>query len=184
MATATERLAAAIASLPFAQLPQAWEGGSRLNIPGLSPTTRDDPWDTLASASAQGLAGSEVRFARDRDGRTIPGGDSAPEALAPLVQAVHSHLEGPFWAIAVPDDDDDEWVVAATRAEILDLPDAVGNEIEVSRVGSEFTCRVDGEESDGQLPAIDALLDREGGDGAVVAHRFAGSVWVAEVFSL
>jgi hypothetical protein len=43
---------------------------------------------------------------------------------------------------------------------------------------------VDGHESDAQLPGIDALLDRQGGDAVVVAHRFAGPVWVAEVFSL
>jgi hypothetical protein len=183
MATASERLAAAMASLPFAQLPQEWEGGSRLNIPGLSSPTRDDPWDALVSASAPGLGGPELRFAVDADGRTIPGGDESPEALAPLVRAVAGQLDGSFWAIAVPDEGD-EWTAAATGAEILDLPDAVGDEIEASRVGGEVTCRVDGEDSDVKLAAIAALLDRQGGDGVVVAHRFAGPVWVAEVFSL
>jgi hypothetical protein len=47
-----------------------------------------------------------------------------------------------------------------------------------------MSARVDGEDSDVRLAAIDALLDREGGDAVVVAHRFAGPVWVAEVFSL
>jgi hypothetical protein len=183
MATATERLAAAIASLPFAQLPQAWEGGSPLNIPGLSPVTRDDPWDALVSAHAPGLSGNEVRFAVAADGRTIADAGAPADAVAALGRAVARQLDAPFWAIAVPDDGD-EWTAAATAAEIIELPDAQGDEIEVSRVGGELTCRVDGEESDAQLPAIGALLDREGGDGAVVAHRFAGPVWVAEVFSL
>ncbi|MGE5274151.1 MAG: hypothetical protein ACM3QU_10415 [Verrucomicrobiota bacterium] len=183
MATATERLAAALATLPFAQLPQEWQGGSRLNIPGLSSATQDDPWDALVAASAPGLTGEEVRFAVDESGRTISGGDASPEALGPLVQAVLGQLEAPFWAIAVPDEGD-EWSAAATGAEILDLPDAGGDEIEASRVGGALTVRVDGEESDVQLPAIGALLDRQGGDAVVVAHRFAGPVWVAEVFSL
>jgi hypothetical protein len=165
MATASERLAAAIAALPFVQLPQAWEGGSRLNIPGLSSVTRDDPWDALVSAHAPGLTGDEVR-------------------VAALARAVARQLEAPFWAIGVPDEGD-EWTVAATGADILELPDAPGDEIEASRVGGELTCRLDGEESEVRLlPAIDALLDREGGDAVVVAHRFAGPVWVAEVFSL
>jgi hypothetical protein len=183
MATASERLAAAIATLPFAQLPQEWEGGSRLNIPGLSSVTREDPWDALVSAHAPGLSGAEVRFAVAGDGRTIAGGDASPDAVAALGRAVARQLDAPFWAIGVPDEGD-EWSVAATEAEILELPDAPGDEIEASRVGGNLTCRIDGEESDVQLPAIDALLDREGGDAVVVAHRFSGPVWVAEVFSL
>ena len=183
MATATERLAAAIAALPFAQLPQAWEGGSRLNIPGLSPVTRDDPWDALVSAHAPGLGGNEVRFAVTADGRTILGVDAPADAVAELGRAIARQLDAPFWAIAVPDEGD-EWMAAATAAEILELPEAPGDEIEASRVGGAGAYRVDGEESDVQVPPIEGLLDREGGDRVVVAHRFAGPVWVAEVFSL
>jgi hypothetical protein len=183
MATASERLAAAMASLPFAQLPQEWEGGSRLNIPGLTSATQDDPWDAIVSAHAPGLTGEEVRFAVTADGRTISGGDAPAEGLAALGRAVARQLDAPFWAIAVPDEGD-EWTAAATAAEILELSDAPGDEIEASRVGGGVTVRVDGEESDARVPAIDTLLDRQGGDGVVVAHRFAGPVWVAEVFSL
>ena len=86
MATASERLAAAMASLPFAQLPQEWEGGSRLNIPGLTSATQDDPWDALVSADAPGLTGEEVRFAVTADGRTISGGDASADGLAALGQ--------------------------------------------------------------------------------------------------
>jgi hypothetical protein len=183
MATAAERLATAIAGLPFAQLPQAWEGGSRLNIPGLSSVTRNDPWDALVSAHAPGLTGDEVRFAVAADGRTIAAGDEPADAVAALGRAVARQLEAPFWAIAVPDEGD-EWAAAATASEILELPEAAGDEIEASRVGGEVTCRVDGEDADLRSPAIEALLDRQGGDAVVVAHRFAGPVWVAEVFSL
>jgi hypothetical protein len=183
MATATERLAAAMTSLPFAQLPQEWEGGSRLNIPGLTSVTRDDPWDALVTAHAPGLAGEEIRFAVTRDGRTISGGEAPADAVAALGRAVARQLEPPFWAIAVPDEGD-EWTAAATAAEILELRDAAGDEIEASRVGGGVNVRVDGEESDAQVPEVDALLERQGGDAVVVAHRFAGPVWVAEVFSL
>jgi hypothetical protein len=183
MAAASERLATAIAALPFVQLPQEWVGGSRLNIPGLSSVIREDPWDALVSAHAPGLSGVEVRFAVAADGRTIAGSEASPDAVAALGRAVARQLDPPFWAIGVPDEGD-EWSVAATGAEILELPGATGDEIEVSRVSGNLTCRVDGEESTVRLPPIDALLEREGGDAAVVAHRFAGPVWVAEVFAL
>jgi hypothetical protein len=182
MATITERLAAALAGVPFVQLPEGWDSGP-INIPGLTAgLPLDEPWDTVATASAPHLSGDEVRFAVTSDGRTISGGDATPEALEPLARAVRARLEGPFWAIAVPDQGD-EWMAAGTEAEVLEVPDATGDEVEASRVGGETSGRVDGE--DGELPAeIMALLDAQDGDTAILAHRFAGPVWVAEVFPL
>jgi hypothetical protein len=183
MASITERLAAAIASVPFVQLPEGWEGGP-INIPGLTGgLPLDEPWDTVASASAPDLAGDEVRFAVTGDGRTLAGGDVAAEALEPLARAVAARLEAPFWAIAVPEEDG-KWTAAGTRAEVLELPDAAGDEIEASRVGGETSVRVDDEDADVVPAEITALLDRQDGDVAIVAHRFAGAVWVAEVYPL
>jgi len=85
-------------------LPEGWEGGSPLNIPGLSAgLPLDDPWDAVAKAHAPGLSGDEVRFAVTADGRTIGGGPDSAEALEPLARALKARVEGPFWAIAVPD---------------------------------------------------------------------------------
>ena len=183
MASVPEKLAAAVAALPFVQVPEGWEGGSPLNIPGLAAgLPLDDPWDTVVKASAPGLAGDEVRFAVTADGRTISGGDASGEALEPLVRAIAHHLEAPFWAIAVPDEGD-EWTAAGTAAEVLEMPDATGDEVEASRVGGETSGLVDGE--DAALPGgIGDLLARQDGDTAIVAHRFAGPVWVAEVYPL
>lgn len=87
-----------------------------------------------------------------------------------------------FWAIAVPDEGD-EWSAVGTASEVLELPDATGEEIEASRVGTEVTGRVDG--VDAPLPTdVAALLQGQDGDTAIVAHRFAGPVWVAEVYPL
>jgi hypothetical protein len=183
MTSVPERLAAAIASVPFVQLPEGWEGGSNLNIPGLTAgLPLDDPWDIVAKAAAPGLVGDEVRFAVTRDGRTIADGEVSPETLEPLARAVASHLEAPFWVIAVPDEGD-EWTAVGTAAEVLELPDAAGDEIEASRVGGEVTERVDGEEAE-LPPAVAALLAGQPGDAAIVAHRFSGPVWVAEIYPL
>jgi hypothetical protein len=182
MPSINERLAAAIAGLPFVQLPEGWTGGP-INIPGLTGgLPLDDPWDALAGADAPGLSGDEVRFAVTADGRTISGGATPVEALEPLARAIGTRLEAPFWAIAVPDEGD-RWQIAGTGAEVLDLPDSAGDEIEASRVGGETTGRVDGDDS--PVPSeVTGLLDRQGGDAAILAHRFAGPVWVAEVYPL
>jgi hypothetical protein len=182
MATISERLATAIAGVPFIQLPEGWDGGP-INIPGLTGgLPLDDPWDALARADAPGLTGDEVRFAVTADGRTISGGDAAADALAPLARAIASMLEAPLWAIAVPDEGD-RWEIAGTASEVLELPDAAGEDVEASRVGGQTSGMVDGEES-ALPPGIVDLLDRQEGDAAIIAHRFAGPVWVAEVYPL
>jgi len=182
MPRVTERLAAALAAVPFVQLPEGWDGGP-INIPGLTAgLPLDDPWDALAHGDAPGLSGDEVRFAVTADGRTISGGDASVDALQPLARAIGMRLEAPYWAIAVPDEGD-RWEIAGTASEVLELPDATGEEIEASRVGGEMSGRVDGEEA--PLPAgVTALLDGQEGDTAILANRFAGPVWVAEVYPL
>jgi hypothetical protein len=183
MTSVPERLAAAYSSLPFVQLPERWEGGSPLNIPGLAAGLPiDDPWDVVTKTSAPGLSGDEMRFAVTGEGRTIAGEDASLDALEPLARAVAVHLEAPFWAIAVRDDGD-EWTAAGTAAEVVELPDAAGNEIEASRVGGEVTGRVDGEDAE-LPPVVAALLGGQPGDAAIVAHRFSGPVWVAEIYPL
>jgi hypothetical protein len=182
MASIDERLAAAIAKVPFVQLPEGW-GGGPINIPGLTGgLPLDDPWDAVVTASAPGLTGDEVRFAVTGDGRTISGGDESSEALEELARAVARHLKAPFWAVAVPGEGD-EWTAAGTQAEVLDLPDVAGDELEASRVGGETSGRIDDEDAE-LPPTVADLLGRQEGDAAIVAHRFAGPVWVAEIYSL
>ena len=182
MASISERLAAALGAVPFVQLPEGWDGGP-INIPGLTGgLPLDDPWDALAHADAPGLSGEEVRFAVTADGQTISGGDASPDALAPLVRAIGMRVAAPYWAIAVPDHGD-RWEIAGTASEVLEVPDVAGDEIEASRVGGETSGRVDGDEAP-LPPAVTALLERQEGDAAILAHRFAGPVWVAEVYPL
>jgi hypothetical protein len=182
MPSISERLAAALGAVPFVQLPEGWDGGP-INIPGLTGgLPLDDPWDVIAHADAPGLSGDEARFAVTADGRTISGGDASVEALEPLARAVAMRLEAPFWAIAVPDHGD-RWEIAGTASEVLELPDATGEEIEATRVGGEMSGRVDGEDAP-LPPGVTALLDRQEGDTAILANRFAGPVWVAEVYPL
>lgn len=182
MASVPERLAAALASLPFVQLPEGWDGGP-INIPGLTGgLPLDDPWDAVVSASAPDLTGDEVRFAVDANGVTITGGDVSIEALQPLAQAVAQQLAAPFWAVAVPDEDD-TWTAAGTSSEVLQITSVTADTVEVSRVGGVVSARIDDAESD--VPAeIAALLEGKAGDTAIVAHRFAGSAWVAELYAL
>ena len=181
MASVPERLAAALARLPFVQLPEGWQGGP-INIPGLTGgLPLDDPWDAVVTASAPDLTGDEVRFAVDANGATISDGDVPIDALQPLVQAVAQQLDAPFWAVAVLEGD--TWTAAGTRSEVLHITSVTADTIEASRVGGVVSARIDDAEAD--VPAeIAVLLDSSAGDTAIVAHRFAGSAWVAEIYAL
>jgi len=182
MANVHERLANAMAGIPWVELPAVWAGGSRLGIPGVTAMPMDEPWDTIASAQAPDLSGDHVRFAVTADGRTLPGGNESAEALQPLAKAVAARLDPPFWAVAVPESGG-QWSAAGISAEIVELPGGTGDEIEASRVGGEVTGRVDGDDAD-VPPEIAELLVRQEGDTAILAHRFAGPAWVVEVFPL
>ena len=92
MANALERLAEAMIGASFLYHPPDWEGNIGLGIPGLSGVPRPVPWEAIASASAPGLPGDELRFAVTADGAT-PADEKIPEgALAPLVAAVAKEL--------------------------------------------------------------------------------------------
>ena len=73
---------------------------------------------------------------------------------------------------------------AGTASEVLELPDATGEEIEASRVGGRESRDAWTAQTPRCRPVSTALLQGQEGDTAIVAHRFAGPVWVAEVYPL
>jgi hypothetical protein len=173
MPSISERLAAAIAGVPFVQLPEGWEGGP-INIPGLTGgLPLDDPWDVLAHADAPGLSGDEVRFAVTADGRTISGGEASPDALQPLARTIGARLEAAR-ASAVPDEGEVEIAGTATgcssarRRRRRVGRAALGGDVRPRRRRGGCLRR-----------------DRHRqGDTAILANRFAGPVWVAEIYPL
>jgi hypothetical protein len=147
--------------------------------PGLRGVMRPVPWDVFASATVPGLRGDHVHFAVARSGSVISQEHVSAKALEPLVKALLGEIDAPFVAIAVRDEGD-AWAEGANRAQVVDLP-VKGDEIAVTRLGDQMTTTVDGDDSDVSFPELEKLIS---GDGTVMAHRFVGSAWVAEVFPL
>jgi hypothetical protein len=151
--------------------------------PGLKGVVRPVPWDAFVLASAPLLRGDELHFAVTADRRTVTEEHVPDDAAIPLAEALATDLAPPFSGVAVRAGGD-EWAAAANQAQVVELDNAKGDEVEVSRVGGEISAQVHGVESKAHYPALEALLDGQEGDVAVVAHRFVGSIWVADVFPL
>jgi hypothetical protein len=172
---------AALAPGSLLRTPPDWEGNvPPWTIPGLSGVARPLPWDAFASAAAPGLAGDEVQFVVDGEGAIVDRHGLDPALLDPIAHALIDQLGPPFVAIAVRDEGD-VWAAASNEAEIVRLPDAHGDEVEVTRMDGNVTVRVDGEDSGVRFPALEELLD---GDATAIAHRFTGAVFVVELFPL
>jgi hypothetical protein len=183
MASALERLGLAAAGVSWLYDPPDWWGKPGLGIAGLSGSPQQLPWDAFASARAPGLTGDEVHFAVDEEGAIISREGLPESSLDPLADALTEQLGPPFVGVAVPDEAD-VWVAVANEAEIVKVPDAPGEEIDMSSVGGVRSTRVDSVDSDVAFPALVELLDWQGGDASLIAHRFAGDTWVVELFSI
>ena len=175
-----DRLAVAWAGISPPYRPPDWSGDPGPGLVVLTGAPRELLWRAVVSASAPDLEGSEQRFAVTKDGRIVIADSIPTKAVEPLVAAIENEIDPPFCAVAVQDEGD-VWVAAANPAEIVDLVDVPGQTIEVSNVARITTTRIDGADSDYRFPQLEDLID---GDGALVAHRFTGDTWIAEVFPL
>jgi hypothetical protein len=185
MADALDRLTRRLVAAWSWGLPN-WEGRFMdvgIFTPGQHGVLRPVPWQAFASASAPVLSGGELHFAVTAGGRTITKEHVSADAVAPLARALAEQLDPPFCAVAIHDEGD-VWATAGSRALIIELADAHGSQISVSRVGGELTTQIEGTTSTRRFSELEALLDREDGDVTVIAHRFVGPTWVAEVFPL
>jgi hypothetical protein len=142
--------------------------------------SRPPEWKAVVSAKVPGLPGNELHFAVDDEGAILVQDAIDPELLDPLADRLCDDFGPPFVAIAVRDEGD-IWAAASSEAEIVKLPYARGETIEVTRMDGAVTVKQDCADADERYPEIEALLD---GDETAVAHRFTGDTWVVELFPL
>lgn len=163
-----------------------WDGNV-MNVgvfsPGLRGVERPVPWQAFAIESAPGLRGQELRFAYTADRRIVSGRKAPPASAQTILTALAKELEPPFCGVALRLEDD-VWAGAANQALVLELPRIRAEEIEVSRIGGRISTSIHGVTTSHRYPAIEAVIAEQDSDATVVAHRFAGSAWIADVFPL
>lgn len=150
---------------------------------GVSGLHRPRAADVTVTADAPELEGNAVRWVALPD-RTILVEDGPDTSLDPLAAAVEQELQPPYRARAARQAGT-LWAIQAVRIEVLALPDAPdGEALDVARNGDESTFAVDGRETFGSLPALEARGEREGADYAVHAERLDGDLFEVRASAL
>ncbi len=158
-----------------------WDGLQR-GEPGIHGVPRARRWDTVATASAEGIRGDTVTFAAVGDGGPI-GSDEPEQALRSLAAAVEESLARPYRAEAVRRDGD-LWAVGARRIQVAEVPGLAGDEAELVVRPDGSVLRVDGETTLRQAPGLDQVGAELGPERVVRAWRVVGDLWEVEATPL
>ena len=141
-------------------------------------------WDAAVAVAAPGLAGDRVEFTTVPNGDLIIGDETGDADLSPLADAVESHVNPPYRAVATRQDGD-LWAVGAKRIQVAQVPFPEGDKLELSQHGEERQLRVDGEQSDATVPPELTRLGVASGDNFYVeAQRIDGDLWEVRVTAL
>lgn len=159
-----------------------WDGVQRGEA-GIHGVPRARRWDTVVTATAPGLSGSEVHFTAVGDGELVGAEGEPPRELRALADAVEQALPPPYRAEAVRRDEA-TWAVAARRIQVVAQPGLSGNEAELVVRPDGWVLRVDGELTLRAAPAFAAFGEALGPERVVRAWRIAGDRWEAEATAL
>jgi len=158
-----------------------WDGLQR-GEPGIHGVPRARRWDAVATASAEGIRGDTVTFAKVGDGAPI-GRDQPEEALRALAAAVEESLAPPYRAEAVRREGD-LWAVGARRIQVAEVPSLAGDEAELVVRPDGSVLRVDGETTLRSAPALEQVGAELGPERVVRAWRVVGETWEVEATPL
>jgi hypothetical protein len=181
-ASALNLLAALTGSSP--EVPALESAG--LGMPGLTSVERSrGPWDTLTTAHAPELPGSELTFVALADGTLVVDAEVPDGTVTPLADALEQELEPPYEAAAVRSESG-AWTVAAHAVLVAPAGHADGETAELARVDGVLTAKLDDSEIDPHTApsGLVALLDHLDGDAALTAERLDETTWVAQRWAL
>jgi hypothetical protein len=138
-------------------------------------------WDAVATTEAPGLEGDELEFTALPDGTLLVNDDIPDEALAPLVDAIEQSVSAPYRARAVRGEDD-LWGVAATRIDVVEVPEEVaGDTVSLAVQGDERTLLIDDRPGWSDVPTLESYARRRHPEFVLQAERLDGDLWAVNV---
>jgi hypothetical protein len=163
--------------------------GEPMQEPGQEPATarplkEASGWDASAVAEDPLLRADHYAFVALPDGTLVVDGD-VDEDLSRLADAVEQKLAPPYRADALRVDDR-FWAIEAKQVDIVELPDELGDVLELTQYGEDVTLTVDGapaDPNDAPTPLCD-LGERSGSDYAVLASRLDDTLFEVYVTPL
>jgi hypothetical protein len=149
---------------------------------GVHGVARPRRWDAVVTAEAD-VPGDAVSFVALEDGTLVVEEDVPDDALAPLADAVELQINAPYRAAATRKSET-VWAVAANKIVVAELHDEIGGDaVELAVQGDERTLLVDGSQTFGALPSLEALA--AGLPAYVIrADRIDDDLWDVKVIPL
>lgn len=149
---------------------------------GVHGIQRPREWDATVTAEAPEIEGDAVRFVALPDGSLLveEGPDSS---LEPLAAAVEAELRPPYRARGARQAER-LWLVQARRIQVLELPEAAGDTIEVTHTADGTTVSIDDQRTFGSVPMLEEAGARAGREYTVRAERLDGDLWEVRASAL
>ena len=146
---------------------------------GVHGVHRPREWDAVATVEAPDLRGEQVEFVVLPDSTLIVEDEEEDADLSPLADAVEQRLPPPYRAGAVARGYG-LWAVAARAIEVAGFA-ADGEEVVLTAHDGARTLTVDGVDTFGTIPELEALGRRVGEAYVVRARRIDGELWEVQV---
>jgi hypothetical protein len=156
--------------------------GAGAAIPGVMGVGPGRTWDAVVAAHAPTLTGDSVTFVALDDGTLIVTQDIPDGSLSPVADAIEEMLPPPYRGAAARADED-SWSAVAESVQIVELVDVGADELELTVVDGERRLMVADEQSDLDVPELDALATGHE-SVAIRAERVDGDLFAVDVFPL
>ncbi len=150
---------------------------------GIHGLHRPREWDALVGAEAPGIAGERARFVALPDGTLVVEEGDEDQDLAGLAEAVEASLQPPYRAEAVRQGEA-RWTVGARSIEVIELLDAMGEELTLTMREGVRELVVDGARAFGGVPDLERLAEGRHSSYVARAGRLDGDLWEVELHPL
>jgi hypothetical protein len=141
-------------------------------------------WDAIATAQAPDLPGDMIEFVVLEDGTLVVDLDLPGDALKPLADALEATINPPYRAVARRREGD-VWSATAMRVDVVAVPqDLPGDEVVIAVHAGEVRIVIDGEEFDGEIPALESFGRERFESFVLTASRLDEQLWEVTVNAL
>ncbi|MBA3718277.1 MAG: hypothetical protein H0W87_08635 [Actinobacteria bacterium] len=160
-----------------------YTGPPEPGVPGYHGVQRPRRWDAVIMAEAPDLPGDEVTFVVLADGAVILDAELPEPAVEPIAEELDQMVDAPYRVEAVRRHGD-VWAAAARRVDLIELPEAGGEELTLALQDGTKSFSIDGHPEFGSVPALERFAGERFDSYVAVATRLDGDLFEVRVSPL
>lgn len=169
--------------LDAGQEPQPVDTTPRWGEVGIHGVSRPRRWDAVVMAQAPDLEGDSVEFVVLPDGSVLLDEEIPEEVVEPIVEEFDDLID-PTYRVEAVRRHEDVWAAAAKRIDVAELPDAQGEELNLTMQDGSRTLLVDGSPEFGSVPALERVAGERYESYVALAKRLDGDLWEVRITPL